>query len=282
MRDYRLQSLLNWTRLKFTNKGYWGSWLNLYLWQWIRPYTSKQYLPYSQIYNLSDIACFRKNLHKLGQFDPIWFQRVFEPETKGVRAWEYGLLLKLLESTNLKGQTILDAGTGGSLLPNYLASLGARVISLDTQKPMEQRSTSPLVTHLVGDMARLPYPDGYFDIVTCVSAIEHVGSFEKTQTAFKELIRVTKKSGLFYLTTDVYLKCQTTDNWPLAPPDSIKDAYSEVSFRRIFGQYITWSKFKKMLLSSRKYSNYRGRFFTTIAVVIADSTKKPTFTKDRF
>lgn len=268
MRPYPLQSLLNWYRLKISTKGYWKPWLNSYLRQWFRPYSEKKYLPISQIYNLTDIANFRKNLHKLGQFNPIWFQRIFEPETKGVRAWEYGLLLKLLENKDLLGKTILDAGTGGSLLPDYLVTLGAKVISLDTNTPMETRTKSSAVKYVVGDMTKLDYPDDYFDFCVCISAIEHTGSLANSQKALSELVRVTKKSGLVYLTTDVYLKNQITDNWPLSPPNSIKDAYAESDFNQVFGQFLSWPSLKKKLLSSHTFSNYRGRFFTTIALII--------------
>lgn len=267
MRPYPLQSLLNWFKLKLSNRGYWHPWLNSYLWQWLRPHSNKRYLPTSQIYNLSDIANFRKNLHKLGQFNPIWFQRIFEPETKGVRAWEYGLLLKLLENKNLRGKTILDAGTGGSLLPDYLASLGAKVVSLDTSTPMEKRTKSPTVDYAVGDMTKLKYPNNHFDFVICISAIEHTGSLKNTQKALSELIRVTKKSGLFYITTDVYLKNQITDNWPGSPQHFIKDAYIESDFNQVFASHLNWSLLKQKLISTPKFSNYRGRFFTTIALI---------------
>jgi len=220
-----------------------------------------------QLYNLSDIANFRKNLYKLGQFNPIWFQRIFEPETKGVRAWEYGLLLKLLQNTNLKDKTILDAGTGGSLLPDYLATLGAKVISLDTSSPMEPRIKSSSVKHIIGDMTKLKYPDNYFDFVICISAIEHVGSLKNTKIAFSELLRVKKPTGLLYLTTDVYLKNQTTDNWLGSPPNSIKDAYIESEFNKIFEKFLNWPYLKKKLMSSHTFSNYRGRFFTTVAII---------------
>ena len=268
MRPYPLQSFLNWYRLKLSNRGYWRSWLDSYLWQWFRPYFPKNYLPVSQIYNLSDIANFRKNLHCLGRFNPIWFQRIFEPETKGVRAWEYGLLLKLLENKNLQAKTILDAGTGGSLLPDFLVSLGAKVISLDTSSPMEPRIKSSSVKHVIGDMTKLKYPDNYFDFVICVSAIEHVGSLKNTKMAFSELLRVKKPTGLLYLTTDVYLKNQTTDNWPGSPANSIKDAYIESDFNKIFGKFLNWPYLKKKLISSPTFSNYRGRFFTTIAIIL--------------
>jgi len=272
VRDYRLQSLLNWTRLKLFAQGYWKSWLNVYLWQWFRPYSPKKYLPISQIFNIRHIANFRQNLHKLGKFNPLWFQRIFEPETKGVRAWEYGLLLKLLENEDLHGKRILDAGTGASLLPDYLASLGAKVVSLDTSTPMEPRSKSLTVDYLVGDMAKLTFPDQYFDIVICISALEHVGSLKKTKLALSELTRVTKNNGLLYLTTDVYLQNQTTDNWPLSPPGQIKDAYLESDFITIFAKYLNWPGLRKKLITSNSYSNYRGRYFSTIAIIKTPKT----------
>lgn len=275
MRDYRLQSLLNWSRLKVSSSGYWQPWLNIYLWQWFRPFYPKNYLSVSQIYDIRDIANFRQNLHKLGQFNPLWFQRIFEPETKGVRAWEYGLLLKLLQNQNLRGKLILDAGTGASLLPDYFASLGATVISLDKCKPMEEKKiVSSSVKHVIGDMTKLKYKNNYFDFVICISAIEHTGGLKESQLALSELTRVTKKNGLFYLTTDVYLQNQTTDNWPLSPPGQIKDAYLESEFNTIFGKYLNWPIFKKKLINSHYNANYRGRFFSTVAII--KSPKTPT------
>ena len=277
MRDFRLQSLLNWTRLKLSKSGYWKPWLNHYLYLWLAPIKPKLFSPVSTIYHLDDTPHFRKDLLKLGQYNPIWFQRIFEPETKGVRSWEYGLLLHLLKNQNMSGLNILDAGTGNSLLPDYLSSLGAKVTSLDLKTPMEPRKfDKSKLNYVIGDMAKLPFASHTFDIVISISAIEHVGSLAKAKKAFSELIRVTKNTGLVYLTTDVYLSRQKTDNWPFSPPNTIKDAFSSKEFINIFGQFINWPKLEKYLKSNRAFSNYRGRYFTTAAIVIPPKTPRLT------
>jgi len=273
VRDFRLQSLLNWTRLKLSRSGYWQPWLNNYLFLWLIPVKSKKFFPTSAIYNFYDIPHFRHDLLKLGKFNPIWFQRIFEPETKGVRSWEYGLLLHLLKNYDLSKLNILDAGTGNSLLPDYLASLGAKVTSLDLKQPMEPRTyKKSKLNFVVGDMTKLPFTSHSFDVVISISAIEHVSSPKDAQKAFREFLRVKKPTGLLYLTTDVYLDSQTSDNWPLSPPNTIKDAFSENDFVKIFGNYINWPKLNKLLKKDPSFSNYRGRLFTTSAVIIPPKT----------
>ena len=354
MRDYRLQALVNWVKL-FGKKGYWDyKWLLRYGWEWIRPKwinkngreiswrlilfpnsEVRRFLhfgrndkinKFSRIFDLRDIGRVRKEVLKLGKFDPLWFARIFEPETKGIRAWEYGMLLNYFKKKNKK---ILDIGSGGSLLPDFLASSGAKVTSIDIEKPMEKRPVFAKgydeakekklakVEFVVGDMTKLPFKKNSFDAVICISAIEHLdtkmeGGFyskkeywNRTIRALREMARVTKKNGLFYLTTDFYLKRQKTDNWSdlnklmnkddfdydgillrqLADQDDgvkrqgdgvkIRGAYEWKRLKMFLSELnkaelkikTDVDKYKKLLMKDKNRSNYRGRYFTTVAFV---------------
>ncbi|MBU1129868.1 class I SAM-dependent methyltransferase [Patescibacteria group bacterium] len=335
MRDCRLQALVNWVKL-FGKKGYWDyKWLLRYGWEWIRPEILKQVQDdgvrvggngFLKIFDLKDIHKFRKEILKLGKFNPWWFARVFEPETKGIRAWEYGMLLNYLKRKNfrIKNKTILDVGSGGSLLADFLASGGAKVTSIDIKEPMEKRDSKEIlrpinrtqddgvksdhvkrdfrkVKFVVGDMTKLLFKKNSFDAVICVSAIEHLDTkmnggyyckkeyWKRTVKALREMARVTKKNGLIYLTTDFYLEKQKTDNWIILnelisgkkiKKDKIRGAYEWKRLKMFLDELnkaglktcpsgrrveMDVEKNKKLLVKNKDRSNYRGRYFTTVA-----------------
>lgn len=48
---------------------------------------------------------------------------------------------------------------------------------------------------------RLPFPDGHFDLVTCVSVLEFISTDEARRAFIAELLRVTRSGGHVYLAT---------------------------------------------------------------------------------
>lgn len=60
----------------------------------------------------------------------------------------------------------------------------------------ERYSATPIFPIEVQDMENLTYPDGYFDIVHCVNALDHTKDALK---ALKEFIRVVKPDGHIYI-----------------------------------------------------------------------------------
>jgi len=150
VRNYKTQTLINFIRL-IPKNGYWRKWLWQYGWQWVRPLSKNTN---SIIFDLNEIGQFRKLICKLGEFNKNWFVRIFEPETKGVRVWEYGKLLTAL--SKLPKGKMLDVGSGGSLMADYLADVGWKVTSLDLQKQMEKRyqNKSLKVKYVIGDMTK--------------------------------------------------------------------------------------------------------------------------------
>ncbi len=269
MRQYWHQALINWIKL-FSKNGYWDTkWLLNYGWEWVTPFNSQEDPLQNKISDRQDIRLVRQKIKKLGEFHSGWFQRIFEPETYGIRAWEYGALLNLLKDTNFKGLKILDIGTGPSLLPEYLASLKADVTSLDIKKINKPWSDVPetKVNFVKADMCQMPFKDNQFDLVISISAIEHLDDWPRTKQALKEMLRVKKNNGKIYLTTDFYLSQQKTDNWNQSGGKP-KEAYSWDKLSK-FTDILNPKSFnideaKKLILSSPRFSNYRGRYFTTI------------------
>jgi SAM-dependent methyltransferase len=88
----------------------------------------------------------------------------------------------------------------------------------------------PGMESVVADLRRLPLPDRSFDVVFCVSTLEHVGqdntrygaSAESDDTApaaaLHELRRVTKRGGRIFLTVPCGDRRDTGEDWFLRQP----------------------------------------------------------------
>lgn len=92
------------------------------------------------------------------------------------------------------GQKVLDlaAGTGTSSLP--FAMDGAYVVPCDFSLGMlrEGKKRNPWLPLTAGDATKLPFADGVFDAVTISFGLRNV---QETDTALRELLRVTKPGG---------------------------------------------------------------------------------------
>ncbi|OGD83679.1 hypothetical protein A2572_01510 [Candidatus Collierbacteria bacterium RIFOXYD1_FULL_40_9] len=280
MRDFRIQALIDlWKTIYKREIGVFE--LLNYLSYWLLPGKVKT-LKANKFFDLKDFYLLKKIIFNLGKKDPAWFPRLIEPSTLGIRGWEYGhLFLK----TKFAGKKILDVGPGSSRLPRFLADLGAKVTMLDMDKPLEATKLKKAsnLKFVLGDMTKMNFSNNSFDIVICISAIEHVDmkgvSFYKSKEykrrallAIKEMVRVLKPDGTFYLTTDFYLKQQQGDKWKYSK-NKIRGAF-EIGFLKkmissMNGAGIVFDSKPeygtKLLVNGVNRANYRGRYFTTYA-----------------
>lgn len=91
-----------------------------------------------------------------------------------------------------RGLRILDVGSGVSALPVLLARRGAKVFSVDpapAAKGKEER-----LTVVKGALPRLPFPDESFDVVCCVSVLEHLDA--SVDDCLGELLRLARTTLL--------------------------------------------------------------------------------------
>lgn len=211
-------------------------------------------------------------------------KKILNPKYGGIKGWEYGMLLHCCEFK--KGAKILDVGTGGSLIPYYLAfKKGAEVTTFDLDAATEKPKFSlnhPDVSQAMGTMLSLPFVNGAFDGVLCISAIEHLdhGNYAKflgdTKKAISELVRVTKPNGYIFLTSDIYfLRLQKTDRWDGATGAVIGTAYKQEDFEQIFLESFTQLNCRltggvdfnfDTVTQDFGRNIYRGRYFTTFAL----------------
>ena len=118
------------------------------------------------------------------------------------KRWEYPWALEraALES----GSRALDAGSGASIFPVFLAGAGHDVVALDRTPPGRLGAGNGVeIDYVAGDLTVLPFADAAFDAVFCISVIEHLPE-RGIPRAMREMRRVLQHGRPLLLTTDYY------------------------------------------------------------------------------
>lgn len=119
---------------------------------------------------------------------------------------------------------ILDCGAGLNPLQFYLAQKGYSVYSMDIDiisllkvDKFKNRMNLSTLHPCYGNILDIPFPDGSFDRVLCISVLEHVVEQMSSNTdiilrgCINNLLRVLKPGGLLLLTFDVNLNPKQSD-----------------------------------------------------------------------
>ena len=150
-----------------------------------------------------------------------------------------------------KAPRILDAGcgTGGTTVALSLSALHAEeVVGMDASADAIEAGRLRALGHgLSSDRARfehvpagqrLPFPDGYFDLVTCVSVLEFISTEPARRTFIAELLRVTRSGGHVYLATPSPLRLREYHSRRLLGDWRRRPGYpwssSAIGLRRLF------------------------------------------------
>jgi O-antigen chain-terminating methyltransferase len=138
------------------------------------------------------------------------------------------------------GDRVLDVGTANAE-PAYVAALFGRGAS-DVASVDLAETDIPGIRTVVADVRDLPFEDGAFDLVLCISTLEHVGrdnrvygaaqeaDAEGLADALEELRRVLKTDGRLVVT----VPCGEPEDhgWFVQlEPDGWNDAFLEAGFR---------------------------------------------------
>jgi len=106
---------------------------------------------------------------------------------------------------DLKGQVILEVGSGSGRFTEQAASTGAMVVSMDYSQAVEANYASngdrDNVLIVQGDIYNMPFRENYFDKVLCIGVLQHT---PKVEESFMQLPQYLKPGGEMVI--DVYRK----------------------------------------------------------------------------
>ncbi len=118
---------------------------------------------------------------------------------------EPGRTLDLIETDCLMsllfpigGKDVLDVGCGTGNFVGKLARLGYHVVGLEPDRSMRDRALKKGLRCVEGRAEEIPFPDGSFDAILSVTALEF---FEDKEKAFSEMFRVLREGGKIVLGT---------------------------------------------------------------------------------
>jgi SAM-dependent methyltransferase len=100
--------------------------------------------------------------------------------------------------TDLQPRTVLDVGAGDTAVPALIANCGSVVTAIDNVRDYWPRGMVNRHWHVIDDDICRPRTADRFDMVTCISVIEHI---EDHQAAFASMIRLLRPGGHLLLTT---------------------------------------------------------------------------------
>jgi len=113
------------------------------------------------------------------------------------RKFSRGLYRDLIHKYVSPGDRLLDAGCGRHLEFSKEFSDNVQVVGIDLEETLETRNRrSPYAVR--GDLGRLPFPSGYFNLVISRSVVEHLTD---PALVFREFERVLKLGGRVILST---------------------------------------------------------------------------------
>ncbi|PIY94086.1 MAG: hypothetical protein COY68_03640 [Candidatus Levybacteria bacterium CG_4_10_14_0_8_um_filter_35_23] len=110
-----------------------------------------------------------------------------------------------VKDKDLKNKNVLDIGCGFGwfelcVLKKGIKQIAGIEITIDDLKTAKENIKDERVIFQVGGALKLPFKDNYFDTVTAWEVIEHIPK-NTEEKMFKEIKRVLKKKGAFYLST---------------------------------------------------------------------------------
>lgn len=136
---------------------------------------------------------------------PEYFAR--EPLKPTERYIEYPFAIRNLPKPPAK---ILDVGCAGSFFPLLLASFGYDTYGVDIREyAIINKIKFNNLQFVKEDIRKTSFPDNYFDAITAISTVEHIGLSGRhgsdedpdgDKNAFSEMKRILKPKGMILLT----------------------------------------------------------------------------------
>lgn len=115
---------------------------------------------------------------------------------------------------DLRGETVLEAGSGAGRFTEQIARTGALTISMDYSSAVAANYAlnghNPNILIVQADLYQMPFARGSFDRVVCLGVLQHTPDVRR---AFLELPQFLKAGGS--LAIDVYRRFRWTKQWTI-------------------------------------------------------------------
>ncbi|MBA7509014.1 tRNA 5-carboxymethoxyuridine methyltransferase [subsurface metagenome] len=118
----------------------------------------------------------------------------FQREILNERPVEYAFVLKHI--SKIYPKKILDVGPGKSSLPHLLYNCGFHVTAIDEMKSCWKENVDNRHFWIFKDNITNPQIKGSFDLITCISTLEHIAEHKK---AIKNMFALLKNGGYLIL-----------------------------------------------------------------------------------
>jgi 2-polyprenyl-3-methyl-5-hydroxy-6-metoxy-1,4-benzoquinol methylase len=145
------------------------------------------------------INILRNQVRSLLQLYPSYLTRIeYEAQTfnrMNERPVELAFLFRQVSKHYPK--TVLDVGSGNTALPHVLRNCGSLVTAIDNIRDYWPAGMSNRHWHVVDDDITDTRLTGTFDMVTCISVLEHV---EKSDEAVSNMLKLVRDGGHLVLT----------------------------------------------------------------------------------
>jgi SAM-dependent methyltransferase len=152
------------------------------------------------------------------------------------RLIEYDFAHSYIDTSSKK--IILDIGSADTNFPLELANKGHEVYSLD----IIQRDYNEKIKFVSGTVENLPFKNNFFDVITAISTIEHIGlgrygdpiSPDGDINALREIERVLKPGGklIFTIPAGIDTICYSEQKVPL------HRVYSSQKLNKMFSHFL--------------------------------------------
>lgn len=127
----------------------------------------------------------------------------FHPQLVLAKNWDNLIALNIILQNSTKSSLILDAGgERDSLILHWLYQFGYKNLKA-INLVFNKKKTYGKIEFIPGDLTKTPFQNEFFDIVICLSVIEHGVDDDKY---FKEMNRILKIGGILITSTDYWEK----------------------------------------------------------------------------
>ena len=128
-------------------------------------------------------------------------------------------------------KTLLDIGTGTTALPAAIADCGVVVTAIDNVRDYWEDGMVNRHWHVMNDDIQKPKIEGSWDMVTCISVLEHI---KDHRAAMRNIMRLVRPGGHIVLTCPYTDREFVSDTYrvPGADPESSTQEYICNSYSR--------------------------------------------------